>query len=476
MLLGVLSVAAVCTSAVYGLLGPVFPEFAKGKGTSESAVGWIFGAFALTVFLVSPHVGSTLLPWMGKKRVQVVGLWVLGLATMAFAIVPALPGGATLTIACLIIRVVQGVGAAMAETASYSLCATLFQDDLTEAIGVIELSVGMGYMVGPVFGGVLVELGGFHLPFLVVGALPLSMGCLLVYLVPNDIGTSEDSGQGGGGGGPGVPVLYLLKQPVVFICLCAVVFANSSYSFTEPILQSYVSGFVETGHSAAAVGKLFFVCSLMYALATPVIGRLAHDPPQLEDAPSSKRLLVRQSSSSALSQPHLPLRPTSPSSPSSSSSSPLLPPPRCTLGPKKVIVAGLGFISLGYFFLAPSPLISHQHGSMLMSGFAMAVIGIGQCAAMLPVLDCMLQDVANDDATNTLSGMLNSAYALGEMLGPLFGSFLDTAFGFPMATTVWGTFGSTATIMAFILFFFFRKPTYRTMPAKPQGVEGYGTI
>lgn len=49
----------------------------------------------------------------------------------------------------------------------------------------LETFVGLGSTAGPLLGGVLYEIGGFQLPFFVLGIILLFLGLLAFFLVEN---------------------------------------------------------------------------------------------------------------------------------------------------------------------------------------------------------------------------------------------------------------------------------------------------
>ena len=48
-------------------------------------------------------------------------------------------------------------------------------------------------LVGPILGSVLFTLGGFQLPFYVVGVLLLALAVMNQFIVPSDIGSNNQS-------------------------------------------------------------------------------------------------------------------------------------------------------------------------------------------------------------------------------------------------------------------------------------------
>ena len=65
-----------------------------------------------------------------------------------------------------------------------------------------EMSVGLGFMVGPPIGSALYQYGGFSTPFYVIGSLTAIMSVLLVFLVPKMKEGQESDDDKDDGGDP----------------------------------------------------------------------------------------------------------------------------------------------------------------------------------------------------------------------------------------------------------------------------------
>ena len=47
-----------------------------------------------------------------------------------------------------------------------------------------ETALGIGYIIGPVFGGYLYDIGGFHLPFMAIGVSNLFFAFIMLMALP----------------------------------------------------------------------------------------------------------------------------------------------------------------------------------------------------------------------------------------------------------------------------------------------------
>ncbi|XP_061174633.1 MFS-type transporter SLC18B1-like [Saccostrea echinata] len=78
--------------ASFSMLAPFFPAEAEKKGASQIVVGVIFGIFELTIFLVSPIIGSFITK-IGAKRTYLSGCMLAGACSIAFGLLDKCQGG-----------------------------------------------------------------------------------------------------------------------------------------------------------------------------------------------------------------------------------------------------------------------------------------------------------------------------------------------------------------------------------------------
>jgi len=272
-------------------------------------------------------------------------------------------------------------------------------------LGILEVANGLGYVIGPPLGGVLYNISPM-LPFLLVGLSPMPVLLALYHLLPKALGEGAEQADWG------KLRACLARRGVVLVCAAAVI-GEGSFAFVEPVLELYLqpltaaSPVVQTrlGGHHGGVGLIYAVVSVLYSAATPAVGILSR---------------------------------------------------RERLGSRNVMVCGLACISFGFLLLAPSPLIHWALPLPSLSGvaFGMAFLGLGQSAALVPNMACMMEvceDMPEQEATtNVLAGILNAAYSLGSMTAPVASSTLSVHLPFKWTTTIWSALlATTATLLYF---------------------------
>mmetsp|Transcript_38091 Transcript_38091/g.94487 ORF Transcript_38091/g.94487 Transcript_38091/m.94487 type:complete len:508 (-) Transcript_38091:306-1829(-) len=403
----------VCHS-VYSVLASFFPQEARAKGMSDEPIGLVFAIFAAVVFVSAPFVSSAL-NTHGKRAVYVVGGLVVCVGTILFAFADRIQNVQMYFAWCFVLRCVQGFGAALEETAAYAIIAEIDPDAVSFNLGMTEISTGLGYMIGPTVGGFLFQAGGFALPFLCIGFALLPAMLLILWIVPDDrsnirTSTAKDDAPSS------TPMLQLLARPQILAIALTAIIGNTDYAFLEPTLAGHVESIAK---SPQAIGMLFSVTSLTYTFSSPLMGWLSH---------------------------------------------------KHRMGPRTVIIAGIAFQCLGFMLIGPSPLLPFgQSGEGPMSlnllVFALFLFGLGESMSMTPLMEDMMLSCEGrkDDAINALSALMTSCFSLGQMVGPLIGSFMASRLGFNWAST---GIGVACFIHTFVLMYLQRQ-------SKPHQVSGY---
>lgn len=148
----------------------------------ESAAGFVFSVYALVMMIASPLLGKVL-PVIGVKFMLLSGIWFAGWSNILFGFLDHVQDPTSFSVLCFVVRSVGAFGAASFSTASYTYIIQLFPDNVGLAFGLTETCVGIGMSLGPAVGGLLYGLGGYSLPFYVLGSFILATGPLCAYFV-----------------------------------------------------------------------------------------------------------------------------------------------------------------------------------------------------------------------------------------------------------------------------------------------------
>ena len=150
-----------------GIMFPVMPDLmmeVTGTSLSQSALwgGVLVTSFAVMQFLFGPVVGN-LSDRYGRRPVLLVSLAVMALDYLAMAL-------AASVWLLLVARMISGVASATHSTASAYVADISAPDDRARRFGLIGAAFGIGFIAGPVIGGLLADFGS-RTPFWVAAAL-----------------------------------------------------------------------------------------------------------------------------------------------------------------------------------------------------------------------------------------------------------------------------------------------------------------
>lgn len=169
-----------------GIIIPVLPDVIRRFGASSEFVNQNFGYFisiyALVQFFASPVLGS-LSDKFGRRPVLLVSLLGAGLDYILMAFAPSLW-------VLFLGRVIAGVtGASMTVASSYMAD---ISDDTTRAsnFGLIGAAWGIGFIAGPMIGGILGNFGP-QAPFLAAAAFNLLNFAFGFFVLPESLPPSQ---------------------------------------------------------------------------------------------------------------------------------------------------------------------------------------------------------------------------------------------------------------------------------------------
>jgi len=161
-----------------GLIIPVVPKLIEeltGEGISRASEygGWLTFTFAIMQFLFSPVLGG-LSDQYGRRPILLFALLGLALDYLFLSFAP--------TLAWLFIgRALSGVTGASITTATAYIADISTKENRAQNFGMIGAAFGLGFIIGPVLGGLLGSFGA-RVPFMVAAALTF-INCLYGYFV-----------------------------------------------------------------------------------------------------------------------------------------------------------------------------------------------------------------------------------------------------------------------------------------------------
>jgi EmrB/QacA subfamily drug resistance transporter len=172
------------------------PAMARDLKVDLGTAQWIVSGFVLTLGVV-PIAAGRLADILGRREMYIGGLVLFVVSSIACAV-------ATDAYLLIAFRIVQGIGAAIMQPVTLSIVTNAFPaEDRGMAVGIWGGVSGLGLILGPVLGGLLVHGDSWRLVFLV--NVPVGLVALLMALryVPE----SRDEGASRAVDWPGVALI-----------------------------------------------------------------------------------------------------------------------------------------------------------------------------------------------------------------------------------------------------------------------------
>ncbi|WP_051808479.1 MFS transporter [Actinoplanes subtropicus] len=143
------------------ILNVALPTIGRELPASTTALQWVTGAYAVVFGGLMLAFGAVA-DRFGRRRVMLVGLALLGVASLATAFV-------TTAEQLIAVRVAMGVAAAMTTPGSMALAFRLFEDDglRVRAINIISTVGLVGLAIGPTAGGFVLAVAPWQVLLLV---------------------------------------------------------------------------------------------------------------------------------------------------------------------------------------------------------------------------------------------------------------------------------------------------------------------
>ncbi len=254
----------------FGLIIPVLPGLVRQftGGDYVQAAWWIgiFGfLFALIQFFSSPIQG-TLSDRYGRRPVILLSCLGLGLDFVFMALAPSL--------AWLFVgRMISAATSASFTTANAYIADVTTHENRAKGFGMIGAAFGVGFIIGPLVGGVLGDIN-LRLPFWCSAGLALLNFCYGVFVLPESLPVEKRSSRFDWSHANPVGSLTLLRSYPQVFGLAGVIFIANLAHYVYPSIfvlfadYRYGWGQKEVGYVLALVGVLSVLVNVL------LVGRL----------------------------------------------------------------------------------------------------------------------------------------------------------------------------------------------------------
>lgn len=172
---GVLAVATSSFSMLQSLIVPVLAQVQLEFGTSQTTVTWVLTAYLLSASICTPLFGR-IGDVVGKSRMLAISLVVLSVGSLAAALAPSIGW-------LIAARAVQGMGGGVLPL-SFGIVRDEFRDRMTLGLGIVASLAAVGFGVGIVIAGPIVDTLGYSWLFWLPMGVTLAAAIATALFVP----------------------------------------------------------------------------------------------------------------------------------------------------------------------------------------------------------------------------------------------------------------------------------------------------
>jgi len=159
----------------FGILIPILPSFSvKELHIDEAAIGIAIALYSFVQFLFNPVLGK-LSDKYGRKPVIVVCLFLNAMGYIVFSFTHSY-------ILLLVSRVIAGIGGSSIGVAQAYIADITTRENRSKGMGLIGAAFGLGFVFGPLIGGLLSEFGYAVTGYVAAGFSLIAFTLTILYL------------------------------------------------------------------------------------------------------------------------------------------------------------------------------------------------------------------------------------------------------------------------------------------------------
>ena len=373
----------------YSLIAPLYPSLSTERHINETLTGWIISIFALSNFIATPFTPN-LCQKYGRKKIFYFSTLTEASCTLFYGILKIINSYYLLITLSFILRIFHGIGCGITGTLLYSLTSSICDsNEVKLSLGYLEVAWSIGVAIGPLLGSFFYYLGGYSLPFFILG-LSLFISVFLIHYLNLPIEDNNDENN--------FSFIQIMFKKDIFINILTVVTYQIANTFYFPSLTNHL---MKNYNLTVSTSSLFFVINMFtYFIALQFLDYITKKLGMI--ATVSFGLLI-------------------------------------------IVIGSLLVYPINIF---PQNLLSIILGLSLIgaSGAPINVPVIMLLGNFIKIIDNSIDDfTANDIA----SALYNLGINIGDFSGPIFGGFISDRFGFQYSCI----FTSFLNLVLFIFYF-----------------------
>jgi len=246
---------------------PFLPLFIRELGVTNLSEtsrwsGYVFSAPFMVSFFIIPLWGS-LGDKYGQKMMTLRAVFGLAIALFLMAL-------SQNVVQLFIFRILQGALSGFYPAALALAVSTAPKERTGYALGVIQSASTSGNIVGPLFGGLLSQLFGFRIVFVIVGLIILICAFLIMFYLKEE--------RKGGEKGNAFSVVenwkYVLSTKQILLAGILILMSSIAVSLLAPIFVLYVETFkIDAASLPLITGILYSILGIFATLSSLLFGK-----------------------------------------------------------------------------------------------------------------------------------------------------------------------------------------------------------
>lgn len=160
----------------FGIVLPLLPTYAKDLGANPFMIGLIAAIFSIMQFIFSPLWGK-LSDRIGRRPVMLISIFITALSYLIFSQSDTIP-------LLIFARGLSGIGSANIAAAQAYITDVTDSKSRSGAMGMIGAAFGVGFIIGPLIGGLLKHNYGIEMVGYVASGLIFLDFILAIFFLP----------------------------------------------------------------------------------------------------------------------------------------------------------------------------------------------------------------------------------------------------------------------------------------------------
>ena len=234
----------------YSIVSPLFPLL----NLEEDLLGFLISVYALSSFFFAPFV-----PKFCKKfgRINILYISTFGEATcmLLYGLFSSINSFYLLIIIMFLIRIIHGICAGFVAVLVYSLVSSISDSDEVQlALGYMEVAWCIGLSGGPLCASIFYKLGGYYLPFTVLGIILYASVYFTNVISDEKIEYEEESEQENSF----IKLIFNMDIIIILVSIAIGVIVNTFYypCLTYHLINNY--------GLSVSISSLFFIVGLIF--------------------------------------------------------------------------------------------------------------------------------------------------------------------------------------------------------------------